>query len=523
MTKVKDISNKRQLTRNLVYNIISFITNLGISFFFTPYLIKVVGKEAYSFFPLVNNIIGYSSILTAAVGSMGGRFITMRFYKNDILGANQYFNSVWVANFILSILLTLVSIIAIIYINVLLTVPKNLETDVRWLFAFGSLSLVVGLITGLFGLGTYVKNRLDMSASVNVTVNILRVLLIIGLFYVFKPSIIYMSLSAFIAALVGMFFNLSFKKLLLPELTFNPRNYFSWSKIIEVTKSGIWNSLNQLGNVLLNQVDLLITNLFIGAAATADYAVAKTAPIMLLSLLAMLSSLFMPQFNILYAKGKIEDLIRSVSRSVSIVSLIIGIPMGFLIVFSKSFFELWVPEIDSNILYSLSLLTIVPLIVGACINPVFGLFVVTNKLKVPTLFLLLGSSLQTIVIFIVLKTTDLGILAIPIVSGIQAILRNTLFTTVYGGICLGLNWKTFFPALFKGIMGMAVITGVAYIFQLFITIENWISFFTVFSLVSIISISINIFFIFNKNDRDIMVGMIKSKIPKMIKSKIPNK
>lgn len=512
MTQVKEVSSKRQVTRNLIYNTVSFVINFGISFFFTPYLIRVVGKEAYSFFPLVNNIIGYTSILTAAVGSMGGRFITMKFYKNDIEGANQYFNSVWVANFALSVLFTLVSVFAIVFITDILTVPEELESEVRWLFGFGTISLVIGLITGIFGMGAYVKNRLDMCASRSVLTNVIRVLLILVLFYLFKPSIVYMSLSAFIAGLMGMYFNLSFKRMLLPELTFNPRKYFSWSKIVEVTGAGIWNSLNQLGSVLLNQVDLLITNLFIGAAATADFAIAKTAPALILSLLAMLSGTFMPQFNIQYAKGQMEDLVKTVSRSISFVSLIIGIPMGFLVVFGKSFFGLWVPDIDSDTLYWLSALSIAPLIIGASINPVYGLFAVTNRLKVPTIVLLLGSSLQTLVIFIVIKTTDLGIWAIPIVAGIQTILRNTLFTTAYGGICLGLSWKTFFPAMFKGIFGMLVVITVSYCMQLFVEIDNWFSFFAVLSVVGVISICLNFFIIFDSQDREITINMLRSKL-----------
>ena len=53
------MNNNKQTVKNLVFNTISFLINFIISFFFTPYLIRVVGKEAYSFFPLVNNIIGF--------------------------------------------------------------------------------------------------------------------------------------------------------------------------------------------------------------------------------------------------------------------------------------------------------------------------------------------------------------------------------------------------------------------------------------------------------------------------------
>lgn len=99
------MSNNKQLVKNSIYSIASFIINLFISFFFTPYLIRVVGKEAYSFFPLVNSIVGYSSIISTAVGGMAGRFVTMRIYKKDAEGAAYYYNSVLLANWILSLFL----------------------------------------------------------------------------------------------------------------------------------------------------------------------------------------------------------------------------------------------------------------------------------------------------------------------------------------------------------------------------------------------------------------------------------
>jgi O-antigen/teichoic acid export membrane protein len=512
MRKTNEISNNKQIVRNLFFNIVSFGINFVISFLFTPYLIRVVGKEAYSFFPLVNNIISYSNILTAAVGSMGGRFITMQFYRNELDEANEYFNSVWIANCLLSVLFTIISIFAIIFITDILTVPQYLKHDVQWLFIFGSLSLVISLITGLLGIGTYVKNRLDLQAYVNVITNVVRVLCILLFFFIFKPTIIYMSLSAFIAALIGVYFNLSFKRRLLPELTINPQKYFSWKKVWTVTNSGIWNSLNQLSTVLLNQVDLLITNVFISAAATADYAMAKTAPTLILSLLAMLSSTFFPHFNILFAKNEMGKLIKSVSRSIKIVSYIIGIPMGFLLVFSDSFFSLWVPGQDSIKLYWLCFLTVAPLIIGASINPIYGLFTITNKLRVPSIVVLIGSSLQTLVILIVIKTTNLGIWSIPIVSAIQSVLRNTLFTTVYGGLCLGQKWNTFFPALFKGILCMMIVASIGLAIRFFITIENWFTFIAVLIIVSVLSLVINAFVVFEKSDRIFVFDKLKDRV-----------
>ena len=321
-----------------------------------------------------------------------------------------------------------------------------------------------------------------------------------------------MSLSALFAALIGLYYNLRLKKKLLPEIEIKPIKYFNWRFLKETISSGAWNSLNQLSNVLLSQVDLLITNIFIGAAATGDYSIAKTAPMLVLNLLAMLSSSFMPQFNILYAQNQISRLIKEISRSIGLVSLIIGIPMGFLLVYRGTFFDLLVPGHDSDKLYWLSFLTVAPLIIGASINPIYGVFAVTNKLKIPSIAVLIGSTLQTIVILIVIKTTNLGIWSIPIVSGIQAILRNTFFTTIYGGICLGEKWSTFFPALLRGIIGMLVVVAICLGIKSVVVVNNWFSFFVVLSSVGIISCILNVFVIFGKNDRMIVFEKVKSKV-----------
>lgn len=171
---MKDISNNKQIFRNLVFNTLSFILNFIISFCFTPYLIRVVGKEAYSFFPLINNMIGYTAIITTAVGSMAGRFITMRIYKDGLEDANRYLNAMWVSNLVLSVFFTFLSIVLVVYIDQILTVPLYLLSDVRWLFGLGVFSMILGLLTGYLSIPTYVRNRVDLSSISHAAVSIVR-------------------------------------------------------------------------------------------------------------------------------------------------------------------------------------------------------------------------------------------------------------------------------------------------------------------------------------------------------------
>lgn len=508
-----NISNNRQIAKNLFYNGSTFVINFIISFFFTPYLIRTVGKEAYSFFPLVNNIMGYSSILTTAVGSMAGRFITMRIYKNDIEGANEYLNSMWVANLLLSLLFTVLSILCVIYIGDILTVPGYLLSDVRWLFGLGLFSLVLGLLTGYFDLATYVRNRIDLESSRNLICNFIKIGLIFMLFWLFKPSIVYMSLSAVISGLVFLAFSYNFKRRLLPELTLSPKKYFSWKKVVELSSSGVWNSINQLSNMLLYQLDLLITNIFISAAATGDYAIAKTAPSLILSLLSMLSGTFVALFNIMYAKGQIDQVIKEIRKSMVVVGMLIGLPIGFLCVYSDVFYSLWVPGQDAEMLKCMTIITILPMICGGSINPIFGIFSVTNKLKIPSLVVLASGLLQTLVIFVLLKTTNLGIWAIIAVSALQGLIRNSLFSPMYGAICLGKKWNTFYPTMFRGIAGVLVVIFIAFCYRYLFNVDNWLTFLLAGVFVCGLSLIANSIVMLKKAERAYLISTVKDKLP----------
>ena len=519
----QDITGNRQVAKNLIYNSITFVINFVIAFFFTPYLIRVVGKEVYGFFPLVNNMIGYTSIITSAVGSMASRFITMRIYANDYTDANRYLNAMWVANLFLSCVFTILGIVAVLFLDNILSIPTNLLSDVRWLFGLGLLSIILGLLTGYLSIPTYVKNRIDLSSLISLVVIIIRILIIVALFALFRPSIVYMSLSALIAAIVGVVLNYELKIKLLPELEISPRKFFNFSYVKILVSSGIWNSFTQLSNTLLTQLDLVITNIFIGAAVTGDFAIAKTAPNMILQLLVMISSTFIAQFNILYAKGEIDQVVIETRKSMAIIGMIISIPIGFLAVFSDCFYNLWVPGQNTPLLYNLTILTVIPIVLGGSINPVFHLFAITNKLKIPSIVVFIAGVLQIIVVFILLKTTSLGVWAIVIVSAVQSIIRNSIFTPIYGAYVLNKPWYTFYPTLLRGIASVLTVIIVGYVLKLLIIVDTWFLFFFVGIVVCVLSFFVNSYVVLSKSERKYIFSLILNNLNRRRIRKIFNK
>ena len=125
---------KKNTMINLIAAIIAFSANIIINFFLSPYIIKHVGVEAYGFFSLANNFVMYISVVTLAINSMAGRFITISVHRENLYQANRYYSSVFISNLILSLIL-LMMVVPIIYnLEDFLQISSEIELDVKFLF-----------------------------------------------------------------------------------------------------------------------------------------------------------------------------------------------------------------------------------------------------------------------------------------------------------------------------------------------------------------------------------------------------
>ena len=162
-------------------------------------------------------------------------------------------------------------------------------------------------------------------------------------------------------------------------------------------------------------------------------------------------------------------------------------------------------------LHWLTIVTVVPMMFGGSINPVFGLFSTSNKLRIPALVLLGAGILNTTVVFILLKTTNMGIWAIAITGAVQGGLRNALFTPIYGASCIGQKWYSFFPTMLKAILGLSFVVVTGFAFKTFMPNDSWLTLALTVMLTSITALSLNIFIIMNSNDRQYLKTIILQK------------
>ncbi|WP_152545152.1 hypothetical protein [Priestia flexa] len=496
--------------------ILGFGVSTGVSFFLTPLIVNNIGKDVYGFLGLANNFISYITIFTVALSSMVSRFVTLEVHQKNFITANKYFATVAIANTVVTLILLLPVILIIIFLDLVIDIPKDSVVEVKILWLFLLISFLLSLLTNIFTVATFATNRLDLVGINNIVSNILKAILLISLFNFFIPNLWYVGLATLLCTVYLSVINIKLTKSLTPYLKIKLIN-FDRSILKRILSLGIWNSLNKLNQTLMTGLDLLITNLFLGATDMSLLAIAKTIPIQLQSFVEMTASTFASHLTISYSSRNIYSFVNEVKLSMKITAFLGIVPIAGLIIFGESFFSLWLGNLSKKdvwLIESLSIITLLPLVFNTVINPLFEVNTITTKIKLPVITNLIIGILNIIIVIILLQYTDLGVYAIAGVSATLIILRMILFVPWYAAHILNLKWYTFYKVLLKGIIAFAFLLSIFSIVNEAFVISSWTAFIIICGLSGILGYLINLFLLFNNIERTAFYKIVKGKIKK---------
>lgn len=497
---------------NMIANTSSFLLATAISFFLTPYITKHIGIEAYGLVGLANSFISYITLFTSALNSMASRFIIVEIHRQEFGRANEYFSSVLIANTIIAFVLMIPSVWLIFNLDVI-NISHSIIFDAKLTFSLVFLGFFVNLVGSFFGVVLYAKNILYKGGMRTMESNILRVLLIILLFSYFDTKIYYVVLATFVAGLYPIAWNIRYTQRYLPEL-YVSKSSFSFKAIKTLISSGVWNSVTKLSQILLDSLDLLLCNIYIGGVMTGNVAIAKTLPALFIGLIAVLSDSFFPQFLELYSKKHKEALTGCINYSINLLSAIAGIGISTLIVFSDDFYKLWLPTEDSRLLSTITILSLGTILVSSCIYSLYSVFAITNKVRTNSIVMAISGVLSFSITLICLKTTSWGVYAIVGISSIVGIIRNLTFTPMYAAHCIGLPKWTFYQRILINLINVSILVAIAYCIKCLMPSDTWLRL-SVNILFSIaIGLCVTYFVVLSKNQRDEVIQKIKNRFLK---------
>ena len=198
-----------------------------------------------------------------------------------------------------------------------------------------------------------------------------------------------------------------------------------------------------------------------------------------------------------------------IQEEMQFVGIFLNIPIICIIVLGDILFKLWFPTQDANYLLLLSIISISHWIIIGPASIIHNVFTVINKIKINSILVCVTGFLNILIVYALLKTTNLGIIAVVGVSTTLSIIRNLFYTVPFGAKYLGFNWKVFFPEIFKSLLSVIINVIIGYVIRFFFLPETWLELLLFGVLLCIISFVINCLVSFDKNKIKLFFNTLK--------------
>jgi len=441
---------KLQLTKykfaiNIVSSLVVLFVSAIINFFLSPYIIKTIGEEANGYVQLANNFVTYASLITIALNSMASRFVSLYYNSGDKNKAEIFYASTFYANILIILVLSVFFGYVLYNLENFINIYNISVFEVKVLLLFVIINFFLSQIASILTIYMFVVNKIYYYNVLTMIGTILRAILLYVCFFLYGSKIYFITFTSCILSifLILIYIYLKRKSSFNLKISFNKFKFYAVKQLIS---SGIWNTINQCGNILMTGTDLLIANWFIGATEMGILAISKTIPTYIIQVAQSINTSITPGLLISFTKGK-DELIFQLNRMIKISSLILVVPITIFCIYSFYFYSLWVPTINPLKLSLLSILSIFYLIPLSGTQILYNVFTVENKLKLNSITFLITGILNILLVYLLTKYTSAGIYAIAGTSTILTFFRNIIFLVPYATKLIGLKWNYFYKSI----------------------------------------------------------------------------
>lgn len=503
--------NKKKLIITIVISGISFVIGYFVNYFLTEYITREVSTEAYGYVSLSKTISSYAMIGSAALNSYASRFIAVAYHQKNYKKANEYFSSVFWGNVVLGLLIGAVWLIVIFFANVWIGEDIKLVKEVTILFAITYMNLFMQLTGTVFQTTALIRDKLLMNAFFRMLSYVFEGICLLLLFITFPARIYFVAIGSIVTTMTALFSNVWMTQKYTRELSISIK-YFRHSATKELLTSGIWNSINTLGNTLNSGLDQIVTNGMLGAYSMGQVSIVKTFTNIFSTLFSMVSQPFQPQLLKLYANNQSDELIKCFKLASKVSGGVSNIAIAGVWGFGLCYFELWLPNQNVNLLYYLAVIGIGASIFEGAVYPLYYIYTLTVKNKFPSIVTIIGGCVNVLGMIFLIKYTNLGIYSIFITTFVVMNVINGITNPMYMANCLKVKWYTFYPELGKHLLSLICICICVSEVNKALNVQSWMGL-IIGTLISIvIGGLIHITIMFNKNEIAIMLKKIRGAI-----------
>lgn len=477
MAREENASGRSRLlhtARTILVTGLAYVVSYGITLILTPYITNTVGTEAYGFVTLAKQFTQYATIVTTALNMYAARYIGLAFHKNDLRQANVYFASVFWGDLYLGFALLLLSLVLTAFLERVISVPPALVADVKILFVLSFVAFWVTTVFTVFGCAGYVCDRMDLKGVFKTLSYVVNAAVLVIAYLLFPARVAYVGIGTLSAALVIAGTDLRMSRRLLPMLRTARENY-SFQAVRRLVMEGFWASFNLVGNLLNSGLDLLVCNQMLSSLAMGQLAIAKTMDTIVQSLYTVVDQAFIPRFLRSYAGHGLPELLGELKTSMKVSGLLANIAFAGFVALGLPFYRLWIPGEDTELIYRLTVVTIMTCIPNGAMHPLYYIYALKLRQKFPCYVTLAGGLCNVAGMYVLIRYAGLGVYAVAWTTVAVMSFINFVSNPLYMAHVLGLPAKTFYPDIARNVLSCGALTLVFYALARLYTPTGWLT------------------------------------------------
>lgn len=477
----------------------ALIVNTLITLLLVPMISGTLGNDAYGFVTLGKNVAQYAAMITAALNSFASRYIVVAYHREDLSEANTYFSSTFYGDLFLGTGLFGVALVGIAVLEKLLVIPAELVGDVKLLFFFVFLNFWLVTVSTAFSASAHIKNRLHVMGLFKTLSYLCEAAVLLVCFRAFPPHVFYVGLGLAVAAFITAAANVGICKRYTPELHIE-RRWFSWNAIRKLVVDGVWTSLNSLGDALNSGLDLLVCNLMLTPLAMGQLAISKTFYAMFSSLFLLVGQAFEPMYLKDYAEGNTEALLGDFRVAMKLSGMFSNLVFAGFVALGMAFYRLWIPGEDIALIYTLTVINNMITIPGGPMQPLYYIYTLTLKKKLPTLITIGGGLLNVAGMYLLIRYTSLGVYAVVWTTVIVMMVINFGTNPLYMAHVLELPWWTFYPGILRNLVSCGALVVVFKALSTLYTPASWGTLILSALVLAVVGAALHLLIVCNRED-----------------------
>src|SRR5579885_2959683 len=257
--------------KNLGVNIVLYCVNLTSGIVLTPVIIKYIGIDAYSYYPLMMTFSTIIILIMSALTYTYSNFFSVAFHK-DTLEALRIFSTCNIAS------LALAAGIAPLIV----------------FYLFVMTSALISLIEAGISVVTFSMNRIDLRNLSQIGNKLLFFCGSLALLRLGGGRLAFVGLSMFAGALFSLGASIYYWRTLLPKAAITLAR-FDKAILKSVGQTSFWVLMTHIGASFLELMDLFFINIYWGSGAGAIYGAVAQAALAIRMLAWMVAQVALPK------------------------------------------------------------------------------------------------------------------------------------------------------------------------------------------------------------------------------------